>query len=197
MALGSRRTSPTLPSAAAVCSLPMVAPMNTPCCQSRASVTKGTVVLRRGAHRKTQNGTPRGASPFFPTRWVRGFGFRLAKIPVVALPVDQVIRLTLQTFPPDVAVIGECDVGEDGVAAGDGAHRVRVGLPVGARCHPEETELRVDRVQPAVLAEPHPGDVVAEGFGTPPRNRGLQHCQVRLPAGRREGRSEVVRLVLR
>ncbi|CKO20576.1 Uncharacterised protein [Mycobacterium tuberculosis] len=62
MAIGSRRTLPTLPSAAAVCSLPRVAPMNTPCCQSRASVTSGTVVLRRPPNRIPEIGTPCGSS---------------------------------------------------------------------------------------------------------------------------------------
>src|SRR4029077_14900053 len=36
--------------------------MNTPCCQSRACVTSGTVVLRRPPNRIAENGTPRGAS---------------------------------------------------------------------------------------------------------------------------------------
>ena len=37
-------------------------------------------------------------------------------LPVVALPVDQVIRrIVADAFPPDIAVIGERDVGEDGV----------------------------------------------------------------------------------
>jgi len=62
MAIGSRRTAPTLPSAAAVCSLPMVAPMKTPCCQSRACVTSGTVVLRRAPNRMPEMGTPCGSS---------------------------------------------------------------------------------------------------------------------------------------
>jgi hypothetical protein len=47
MAIGSRRTTPTCPVAAAVVSLESVAPRNVPCCQSQTSVTKGTVVARR------------------------------------------------------------------------------------------------------------------------------------------------------
>ena len=62
MAIGSRRTVPTCPSAAAVFSLPRVAPMNTPCCQSRAWVTNGTVVLRRPPNRIAEIGTPWGSS---------------------------------------------------------------------------------------------------------------------------------------
>src|SRR5665647_3800631 len=47
MANGSRRRSPTVPSAAAVCSEEMVAPMKTPCAQDSASVTRGTLVALR------------------------------------------------------------------------------------------------------------------------------------------------------
>ncbi len=62
MAIGSRRTSPTLPAAAAVFSDERVAPMNTPCCQSKASFTSGTVVLRRPPKRIAEIGTPFGSS---------------------------------------------------------------------------------------------------------------------------------------
>jgi hypothetical protein len=49
--------------AAAVFSLDMVAPMNVPCCQSRASVTSGIVVLRRPPNRIAEIGTPCGVLP--------------------------------------------------------------------------------------------------------------------------------------
>src|SRR5262245_2640014 len=62
MAIGSRRTTPTLPTAAAVVSEDSVAPMNTPCCQSRDSVTSGTVVARRPPNRIAEIGTPFGSS---------------------------------------------------------------------------------------------------------------------------------------
>src|SRR6478609_7083248 len=61
MAIGSRRTRPTAPVAAAVVSEDKVAPRNTPCCQSRASVTRGTVVLRRPPNRIAEIGTPTGS----------------------------------------------------------------------------------------------------------------------------------------
>ena len=117
--------------------------------------------------------------------------------PVVALPVDEVVGLALQALPPHVAVVGQRDVGEDGVARRDGLHGVGVGLPVGAGRDAEEAELGVDGVEPAVLAEAHPGDVVADGLGAPARDRRLQHREVGLAAGRRERRGDVVRLVLR
>src|SRR3954463_14977033 len=61
IAIGSRRTTPTWPTAAAVVSEESVAPRYTPCTQSRASVTSGIVVLRRPPNRIASIGTPRGA----------------------------------------------------------------------------------------------------------------------------------------
>ena len=58
IAIGSRRTTPTAPAAAAVVSDDSVAPMKTPCTQSRASVTSGMVVLRRPPNRIAEIGTP-------------------------------------------------------------------------------------------------------------------------------------------
>src|SRR5215212_222994 len=62
MAMGSRRTTPTAPVAAAVVSLDSVAPINTPCTQSRDSVTSGMVVFRRPPKRIAEIGTPFGSS---------------------------------------------------------------------------------------------------------------------------------------
>src|SRR5919107_751500 len=62
VAIGSRRTTPTLPVAAAVVSDDRVAPRNTPCCQSCASVTSGTVSLRRPPKKIASSGTPCGSS---------------------------------------------------------------------------------------------------------------------------------------
>src|SRR3954452_10581771 len=61
IAIGSRRTTPTRPTAAAVVSDDRVAPRYTPCTQSRASVTSGMVVLRRPPNRIASIGTPRGS----------------------------------------------------------------------------------------------------------------------------------------
>src|SRR3954462_7289429 len=47
MAIGSKRSWPTLPAAAAVVSALIVAPRKTPCSQSNASRTSGTTVARR------------------------------------------------------------------------------------------------------------------------------------------------------
>src|SRR5215216_4726663 len=62
IAIGSRRTTPTAPVAAAVVSLESVAPMKTPGTQSRDSVTSGMVVLRRPPNRMAEIGTPLGSS---------------------------------------------------------------------------------------------------------------------------------------
>src|SRR5574342_272797 len=62
IAMGSRRTTPTLPVAAAVVSDPIVAAIYTPESLSNASVTSGTVSERRPPNRKAEIGTPSGFS---------------------------------------------------------------------------------------------------------------------------------------
>ena len=62
MAIGSRRTTPTAPVAAAVVSEESVAPMKTPWVQLRDWYTSGTVVLRRPPKRIAAIGTPLGSS---------------------------------------------------------------------------------------------------------------------------------------
>ena len=56
----------------------------------------------------------------------------------------------------------------------------------------EEAVLGVDRPQPAVLADPHPGDVVAERLDLPARDGRLEHREVGLAAGARERRGDVL-----
>src|SRR5271155_5501151 len=64
MAIGSRRVTPTSPVAAAVVSLAIVAPTNTPCCQSNDSYTSGASRARRPPKIRAEIGTPSGASHF-------------------------------------------------------------------------------------------------------------------------------------
>ena len=77
--------------------------------------------------------------------------FRDLRRPVIALPVDQVRRqrlarcVMLHAFPPDVAVVGQRNVGENCVVV-QAAHAVRVGQQVGARCHAKVASLGVDGV---------------------------------------------------
>ena len=62
MAIGSRRSWPTLPAAAAVVSLLVVAARKVPCPQSKDSVTSGTTLARRPPKRMASMGTPFGSS---------------------------------------------------------------------------------------------------------------------------------------
>ena len=62
MAIGSRRTLPMVPAAAAVISLPIVAPMYTPQLQLNAWYTSGIVVARRPPKTIALSGTPSGFS---------------------------------------------------------------------------------------------------------------------------------------
>src|SRR5215207_9532958 len=62
MAIGSKRSLPTAPCWAAVVSDAMIEPRNTPCSQSYAWVTSGTVDSRRPPNRIAEIGTPAGSS---------------------------------------------------------------------------------------------------------------------------------------
>src|SRR5580700_865057 len=62
IANGSCRSSPTLPSAAAVFSDATLAPRNTPCSQSKDSITSGTVLARLPPNKIAEIGTPAGSS---------------------------------------------------------------------------------------------------------------------------------------
>src|SRR5256885_13880399 len=64
MAIGSRRVIPTLPVAAAVVSLAIVAATKTPCCQSNDSYTRGATRALRPPKMNAEIGTPSGASHF-------------------------------------------------------------------------------------------------------------------------------------
>src|SRR4051794_5062029 len=62
IANGSRRSWPGAPVVAAVVSDDRVAPRNTPCAQSRASVTSGTTEARRPPNRIASILTPAGSA---------------------------------------------------------------------------------------------------------------------------------------
>ncbi len=119
-----------------------------------------------------------------------------------ALPLFRVDRRVLvEALPPDGVVVEVAgDVREDrALLRGD--QRVRVRLHVRARRNAEEAVLRVDRIQSAVLAGTHPRDVVADGpdlvaLGSVAFRRD-HHGQVRLAAGRRERRADVLDFALR
>ena len=101
--------------------------------------------------------------------------------PVLTGPVNQVCgSLVGLALPPDGAVVGQCNVGEDGVALGDSLHSVRIGGVTGARCHAEQASLGVDHACLVVLVELDPCDVVADHLSLPAVNGGLHHCEVGL-----------------
>ena len=111
-----------------------------------------------------------------------------ALLPRTTLPVGELVGdLAVHSLPPHVAVLGHGDVGEDGVL-GDGPHRVGIGGEVGPWRDAEVAVLGVHRPEPAVLAHPHPRDVVTDGPDLPPGEalRGNHHREVGLAAGRRE-----------
>src|SRR6476646_6904540 len=62
IANGSKRSSPTVPAAAAVFSELIVAPRKTPCSQPKASRTSGAPDERRPPNRNASIGTPLGSS---------------------------------------------------------------------------------------------------------------------------------------
>src|SRR4030081_3933928 len=64
MAIGSRRVTPTSPVAAAVVSEAIIAPTNTPCCQSNDSYTSGATRALLPPKINAEIGTPSGASQF-------------------------------------------------------------------------------------------------------------------------------------
>ncbi len=99
-------------------------------------------------------------------------------------------------LPPHVAVGRQSGVGEDAVLL-ERHHRVRVRVHPRAGSDAEEARLGVDRVEPAVVAELHPADVVADGLDLPARDRGHEHRQVRLAACGRKRGGEVLRHALR
>ncbi len=130
----------------------------------------------------------------------RAFGcaafLSLSGRPVVALPVDGVRRrLAVHAFPPDVAVVGQRDVGEDRVFL-DRLHRVRIRLVIRAGRDAEKSGFRVDGVKLAVLVGLDPGDVVADGRHFPAfflkRFRRNEHREIRFAAGRRESGADVI-----
>src|SRR5690349_24998772 len=115
---------------------------------------------------------------------MRAFFLRVGS-PFLAAPVEAFLRyLAVLALPPHVAIGGQTDVGEDGVAL-DHLHRIRIRLPVRARHYAEVTGLGVDGVKPSVRAGSHPGDVVADSPDFPAGKMFWwnHHREVRLAAG--------------
>ncbi len=114
--------------------------------------------------------------------------------PWIALPVGETGRRSIgQTLPPHITVWRFGDVGKNHILF---EHRetVRVRLGRSARRNPEEPRLGIDRIEATILARLDPGDVLAHGRDLPAfeGHRRHHHCEVRLPAGRREGSRDIV-----
>ena len=102
-------------------------------------------------------------------------------------------RLGREAVPPDVTVVSEGGVGEDGVG-GQHEDGVRVRLHVRPGCHPEETRLRIDRPQHPIRPDLHPADVVADCLDLPVGHGRDEHGEVRLAAGGRKRTAHVTNL---
>src|SRR5215471_9978220 len=102
IAIGSRRTLPTWPVAAAVVSDPMVAPTYTPAVQLKAWYTSGVVVARRPPNRIALTGSPSGLSQSGSMlgHWESGAVKRAlgcAALAPVSRPISGVHRLPCQS----------------------------------------------------------------------------------------------------
>ena len=122
-------------------------------------------------------------------------GLIAAGRPLVAGPVDQVSRRFLgHALPPDIAFVGQSDIGEDGIGA-ERRHGVGIRFLAGTRSDAEEAGFRIDRVELAVCSRLDPGDVVADGRHLPsfgPEGFGwYEHGEVGLAAGAGKGGGDV------
>ena len=113
-----------------------------------------------------------------------------------ALPIGHALRRPLgQPLPPGMPLAGQSDVGEDGVPVDGGEH---LGIGVGPRAwrHAEDARLGIDRPQPPVVAQVHPGDVLTDrpDLVALMGRRRVEHRQVRLAAGGGEGGGHVMGL---
>ena len=191
---------PDGPVAAAVVSDAIVAPTKTPCFHEAPG--RRAAPSPRGGRRR---GSPRSARPpGLPTRADRralGGGRGEARVRVRGLaPARGRPGLAVQSvsrgggsphaLPPDVAV-------------GVSAMFVKIVLPQASpsrsdsssrscRARRRRSRLGVDRPQSPVLAEAHPGDVVADRLDLPARQGRHEHREVRLAARRRERAGDVV-----
>ena len=96
------------------------------------------------------------------------------------------------SFPPNIAVIGERDVGVKRVML-DRLHRVRIRFVTRAGNDAEITVLRIHSKQPPI-ANLHPRDVVADGCDLPAieMRRRNEHGEIGFAARTGKRRSHVV-----
>ena len=109
-------------------------------------------------------------------------------------------RIFCHTFPPDGIVIEVAHhIGKDGVFP-RGSQRIGIGFFRGAGGDTEEAIFRIHGPEPAVGANPQPGNIVAHAPGLVALDsvalRRDQHGQIGLAAGGREGGTDIFGLTL-
>mmetsp|Transcript_13652 Transcript_13652/g.36659 ORF Transcript_13652/g.36659 Transcript_13652/m.36659 type:complete len:261 (-) Transcript_13652:3531-4313(-) len=107
-------------------------------------------------------------------------------------------RFERHSFPPNVAIRGECDVGEEAVAF-QSLHGGVIRYIACAWCNSEKAGLRIDRPQTPIVADMYPSNVIAYNTYFVARKFWCRHhhAQIRLSACTREGRSDKVLLAAR
>lgn len=103
---------------------------------------------------------------------------------------DVFVDLCFQSFPENPTVACGSHVGEDRVLE-DGLHGVWVRGSACTRGDSEESVLRIDGAEFALLVESHPGDVVAHALDLVTRQGRLHHGQIRLSTGAGERGGDV------
>src|SRR5271165_2831705 len=169
----------------------MVAPRNTPCSQSKDSVTSGTAVARRPPNRIAEIGTPAGSSHSGAMigHWLAGavnreLGWAVSsgESGVQSRPFQSVrcaggssVTPSHHTSPSSVsATLVKMLL----------PHSVAIALAFVTSLVPGATPKNPASgliVKPAVVAESHPRDIVPYGLNPPPRNGGLEHSKIGLP----------------
>src|SRR5574344_1884436 len=100
--------------------------------------------------------------------------------PFVALPVDKLARsIVSDSFPPDILVLCEGDVGVDCVLLCSD-HCIRVGVHRCSRNDSEESGFHAHCVESAVLAVSEPCDIIAECMHLPSWDGRNEHREVGL-----------------
>ena len=123
------------------------------------------------------------------------FGILGLRCPVFALPVNQMLGSLLgHAFPPDVAIVRESDISENGVAF-YGIHGHWIAVVGGAWSHTKKSSLWIDRMKPAIRAGLDPCDVITDGADLPTlflEHFGWDdHGEVGFTAGTRESRGHI------
>ena len=130
---------------------------------------------------------------------MRGFLLGIGR-PIATAPIDGVFRsrpVGIFAFPPNVAVIGQRDIGIKRIVL-DRFHRVRIRFVIGSRHDAEIAVLGIDREQ-AAIAHLHPGDVVADRSDFPAGEmfRRNEHREIGFAARARESGRDVMFSALR